>query len=75
MSIIAFIHLILLGFSHSNRLAGSDTTAISLRACFYYTLKHPRVLAKLRDEIKTFEANGQLSKMPTLDETLKMPYL
>jgi cytochrome P450 len=56
-------------------LAGSDTTGISLRACFYYVLRNPRVLAKLRDEISTFSGSGQLSDPVTLEETLKMPYL
>ena len=56
-------------------LAGSDTTAISLRACFYYLIKNPRTLAKLRGEIEAGVADGTLSDSVTLDESLKMPYL
>jgi hypothetical protein len=74
---LAFIHNCRLACQANffSRLAGSDTTGISLRACFYYVLKNSRVLAKLRDEISTFQASGQLSDPVTLEETLKMPYL
>ncbi|KAF1818617.1 putative P450 monooxygenase [Dissoconium aciculare CBS 342.82] len=59
----------------NNLLAGSDTTGISLRACFYYVHKNPPVLEKLRSEISEFAASGRLSEVATLEETLKMPYL
>lgn len=59
----------------SNMVAGSDTTAISLSAVLYYLLKNPACLEKLRDEIGSFTAQGQLSKSPTFKETQQMPYL
>ncbi|KAG4422212.1 hypothetical protein IFR04_004592 [Cadophora malorum] len=59
----------------NNLLAGSDTTAISLRACFYYLIKTPHAYEKLVQEI--FEANsrGRLSPFVTYDESLHLPYL
>ncbi|KAJ5590692.1 hypothetical protein N7450_004664 [Penicillium hetheringtonii] len=38
-------------YTVSNMNAGSDTTAISLRAILYYTLKSPRVASKLQQEL------------------------
>lgn len=40
-------------YTVANMNAGSDTTAISLRAILYYTLKSPRVKAKLHQELNT----------------------
>lgn len=40
-------------YTVSNMNAGSDTTAISLRAILYYTLKDPRVSEKLSQELNT----------------------
>lgn len=57
------------------RLAGSDTTAISLRACFYYLIKNPRTYKKLISEIDGAEKNGQLSEYVTYEECLQLPYL
>lgn len=56
-------------------LAGSDTTAISLRSVFYHVLKSPTVLAKLREELETAERSGEISESVTLAEGLKLPYL
>jgi cytochrome P450 len=58
-----------------DRLAGSDTTAISLRSVFYYSLKTPGVLAKLRQELETAERDGAISPSITLAEGLRLPYL
>ena len=55
--------------------AGSDTTAIALRAIFYYTVKSPRVYQKLVAEIDEFDRNGLLSPLVSFEESLKMPYL
>ncbi|KAF7526024.1 hypothetical protein G7054_g10901 [Neopestalotiopsis clavispora] len=55
--------------------AGSDTTAISLSATFYYLLKNPSTLQRLREEVLTKAEQGQLSEKPTFKETLDMPYL
>lgn len=43
---------ILGGYVASNFLAGSDTTAIVMRAILYYTLRTPGVLAKIREELE-----------------------
>ncbi|KAI8725549.1 hypothetical protein NCS52_00126300 [Fusarium sp. LHS14.1] len=59
----------------SNMVAGSDTTAISLSAVMYYLLKNPACMAKLREEVDLFTAQGQLSNHPTYKETQQLPYL
>lgn len=62
----------ILGWATSNTYAGSDTTAISLRALFYYLLKSSESMAKLLYEIDTFEG---LSNPVSWAEAKKMPYL
>lgn len=58
------------------RTAGSDTTAITLRAIIYYIVKNPRVHTKLINEIQDFDRRGLLSSpFVKFDESLKMPYL
>ncbi|KAL2065505.1 hypothetical protein VTL71DRAFT_3175 [Oculimacula yallundae] len=56
-------------------LAGSDTTAITLRACFYYLIKTPTAYDKLVREIDEAHHQGQLSSMITFDEALQLNYL
>ena len=55
--------------------AGSDTTAISLRAMLYYMLKNPSTMRKLQHEIAEMEAKGQISDPVTYAQSCKMPYL
>ena len=57
------------------RLAGSDTTAISLRSCFYYIVKTPQVYQTLVAEIDEADRNRKLSPFVTYEECLKLPYL
>jgi cytochrome P450 len=59
----------------SNIAAGSDTTAISIRAIIYYLLKNPNTLQKLRDEIDQRRKEGKLSDPVKLNEADDMPYL
>ncbi|KAK7531523.1 putative cytochrome P450 oxidoreductase [Phyllosticta citribraziliensis] len=60
----------------TNVLAGSDTTAIALRAIFYYLLKTPPKLAKLVAHIDAADAAGLLSNPVTFREaTTHLPYL
>ena len=63
----------------SMAFAGSDTTAISLSAAFYYLLKSPRCYQKLTDEIDTAIWCGTLEDRPkgliTWAESQKLPYL
>ncbi|RAO66022.1 uncharacterized protein BHQ10_002034 [Talaromyces amestolkiae] len=59
----------------SNMLAGSDTTAINLRAIFYYLLRHPHSLQRVLDEIKEAEAENRLSEIITYNESKTLKYL
>jgi cytochrome P450 len=59
-------------------LAGSDTTATSLRSIMLYLITHPRVFSKLRAEIDATVSSGAAPTAPGIvsDECLrKMPYL
>lgn len=59
----------------SSRLAGSDTTAISLRACFYHLIKDERAVAKVREELEQQEKQGKISNPIKLEESLQLPYM
>ncbi|KAL2264619.1 hypothetical protein VTJ83DRAFT_7129 [Remersonia thermophila] len=63
----------------SMAFAGSETTAISLSAVFYFLLKTPRALARLRDEIDTAAREGRFSDyetgLVTWHESQALPYL
>lgn len=66
-------HVFLVGLANVN--AGSDTTATSLSGMLYYLLKYPRVLNRLKEEIRGLSSKGQLSKQPSYKEAQQMPYL
>ncbi|KAI1611809.1 cytochrome P450 oxidoreductase [Exophiala viscosa] len=55
--------------------AGSDTTAIALRAVVYFLLKSPDKLEKLRSEIDQRDMAAEVSKPVTYSEAVSMPYL
>jgi cytochrome P450 len=60
----------------TNVFAGSDTTAIALRAVFYFLLRNPSVLAKLNAEIDNADREGKLSTPISYRETMNhLPYL
>jgi cytochrome P450 len=63
----------------SMAFAGSETTAISLAAVFYYLLRNPAALARLREEIDDFGRRGQFSDcttgLVTWTESQRLPYL
>lgn len=59
----------------TDRGAGSDTTAIALRAVIYFLCKNPEKLAKLQAEIDSAEKAGSISNPVTYAEAMKMPYL
>lgn len=63
----------------SMAFAGSETTAISLSAVFYYLLKTPRALARLRREIDAAAREGRFSDyetgLVTWHESQTLPYL
>lgn len=56
-------------------LAGSDTTAISLRAVFYYVLRDRNVYRRLQEEVDAADKAGKLSKYITYAESLELEYL
>ena len=56
------------------RFAGSDTTAIALRAIFYYLLKNPASYVKLRKELDTAENTHAFSESVTYAQARALPY-
>ncbi|KAK8121312.1 hypothetical protein PG999_005432, partial [Apiospora kogelbergensis] len=63
---------IIMGYLLVNLLAGADTTAITLRAIFYYVLREPRAYRKLEDEILAADLGGAV---PRYGACRKLPYL
>ena len=61
----------------SMAFAGSETTAISLAAVFYFLCKNPRAYAKLMEELDQAVENGTLENHVTTTwaESQKLPYL
>jgi cytochrome P450 len=63
----------------SMAFAGSETTAITLAAVFYYLLRTPSAMKRLRDELNDFENSGGFEDMTTglvtWAEAQKLPYL
>ena len=59
----------------SNIFAGSDTTAVSIRAILYYLLKCPEYKMRLVEEIDERRKQGKLSDVAKLEEAKEMPYL
>lgn len=59
----------------SNVLAGSDTTAIMLRAIVYFLIKNPTSLQKLQHELHHARALDQLSEIVTWKESRSLKYL
>ncbi|KAI1416535.1 cytochrome P450 [Hypoxylon sp. FL1857] len=63
----------------SMAFAGSETTAISLASVFYYLLRNPPALAKLRKELDEAARSGTFSDyetgLVTWAESQKLPYL
>lgn len=62
-------------YTLNNVLAGSDTTAISLRSMLYFILKNPGVHKKLRDEVDRI---GDLKSEPGVvgfKQAQSLPYL
>lgn len=56
------------------RFAGSDTTAIALRAILYYLLKNPACYAKLRKELDHAENTHSFSESVTYAQARALPY-
>ncbi|KAK4156595.1 Pisatin demethylase [Chaetomidium leptoderma] len=66
-----------IGYLLLNLIAGADTTAITMRALFYYTLKNPRVFARLQSDVRAvfqpFEpaSHAQARALPYLEAVVK----
>ncbi|PWN86514.1 cytochrome P450 [Acaromyces ingoldii] len=54
--------------------AGSDTTAITMRAIIYYTLVTPGVYEKLMEELEAAVSNGSLTFPTPYNEGVKLEY-
>jgi cytochrome P450 len=60
----------------TNVFAGSDTTAIALRAIIYFLCRHPSAMAKTVEEIDNADKQGVLSQPISYKETTSsLPYL
>ncbi|KAF1928792.1 cytochrome P450 [Didymella exigua CBS 183.55] len=67
-----------LALTVANMFAGSDTTAISLRAIFYNLIRNPDKLAKLCAEFEELEATGTFERGNPLvawSDVRELPYL
>ena len=64
----------LLNASSGNIFAGSDTTAASLRAIFYYLCRNKEAHQKLLDEIDEADKKGELSNPVTFAEAQELKY-
>ncbi|SMY20399.1 unnamed protein product [Zymoseptoria tritici ST99CH_1A5] len=56
-------------------VAGSDTTATSMRAILLMIISNPRVYGKLQQEIDDFAAKGMLNSPVADEQSRQMPYL
>ena len=59
----------------TNVFAGSDTTAIALRAMVYLLCRHPQCMQKLLREIDDADRAGKLSNPISYKEACNLPYL
>jgi cytochrome P450 len=67
-----------LALTVANMIAGSDTTAISLRAVFYNLVRNPEKLAKLHSELEAVNRKRDRSEhndLFTWNELRELPYL
>ncbi|KAF2133633.1 pisatin demethylase [Dothidotthia symphoricarpi CBS 119687] len=67
-----------LALTAANMIAGSDTTAISLRAIFYNLIRNPDKLAKLRAEFDDAESKGAFwhgDPLVRWNDVRDLPYL
>jgi cytochrome P450 len=67
-----------LALTVANMFAGSDTTAISLRAIFYNLIRNPKKLAKLQAELNDAETRNVIEKNNPIvrwNDVRELPYL
>jgi cytochrome P450 len=68
----------ILTMTTANMFAGSDTTAITLRAIFWYLLQNPEYMQRLLEELKHEEQASRFSSdngLLSWDEVRDLPYL
>lgn len=66
----------ILAYLFININAGSDTISSTLKAVFYYLLKHPASMNELTTELKSAcEARNLTTPLPTWKEVQDLPYL
>ena len=68
----------ILTMTTTNMFAGSDATAITLRAVFYYLLRNPSCMQRLMEELEQEEQGGRFSRDDGLvlwSEAWGLPYL
>ncbi|KAM5343359.1 hypothetical protein ACJ41O_011896 [Fusarium nematophilum] len=64
----------ILSYMITNMFAGSDTTAISLRAIIYYILRHPNTYKRLMRELGDAYVSGKLSVPVKWRESQQLPF-
>lgn len=55
--------------------AGSDTITATMQALFYYLLRNPNHLLRLREDLDAADGRGELSRIASFAETQKLPFL
>lgn len=65
----------ILAVSGMTTIAGSETMTGALSNCFYFLLKHPHCMEKLKKELKEANEAGQLSSIVSHEEAKRLPYL
>jgi len=56
-------------------MAGADSTSITMRSIFYFLMKNPSKLTKVRTEIDAAFSNGTLSSPAQYNQASALPYL
>lgn len=64
-----------LALTVANMFAGSDTTAITLRAVFYYLLRSPQRLQRLMDELEDASRDLYQEGLVSWSDVHDLPYL
>lgn len=64
----------IIALTTTNLIAGSDSTAIALRAILYFLCRHPHTYAKLQKEVDDAFAAGAISTPVKYSEGCKLQY-
>ena len=63
------------GISMTTVAAGADTVSGTLQAFFYYLIRNPPHLQRLREEVDAAQERGELSPLVQYAEAQKLPFL